>query len=58
VGISITRRRRGRPRRRANDGRADIRALPNYSSDPIEEFGDDERAQVREHGLFPALELA
>lgn len=32
---------RGRPKKRAGDGRADIRALPNYSSDPIEEIEDD-----------------
>ena len=55
VGISLTKRRRGRPRKRANDGRADIRALPNYSSDPIEEFEDEERPR---QSIFPALELA
>ena len=55
VGISLTRRRRGRPRKRANDGRADIRALPNYSSDPIEEVEDEERPPT---SIFPALELA
>ncbi|GAB1315051.1 hypothetical protein MFIFM68171_05261 [Madurella fahalii] len=48
-------RRRGRPRKKATDGRADIRALPNYSSDPIEEFEDEERPR---NSLFPALELA
>ncbi|KAK4138779.1 hypothetical protein BT67DRAFT_438090 [Trichocladium antarcticum] len=55
VGISLTRRRRGRPKRRANDGRADIRALPNYSSDPIEEVEDETRPLK---SRFPALELA
>jgi hypothetical protein len=54
VGISLTKRRRGRPRKRANDGRADIRALPNYSSDPIEEVEDEERPPT---SIFPALEL-
>ncbi|KAK3296881.1 uncharacterized protein B0H64DRAFT_320805 [Chaetomium fimeti] len=58
--INVTKRRRGRPKKRANDGRADIRALPNYSSDPIEEFEEERR--VRKEGrapesLFPALEL-
>ncbi|KAH6840806.1 hypothetical protein B0I37DRAFT_223978 [Chaetomium sp. MPI-CAGE-AT-0009] len=58
--INLTKRRRGRPKKRANDGRADIRALPNYSSDPIEEFEEERR--VRREGrapesLFPALEL-
>jgi hypothetical protein len=42
VGLSLTRRRQGRQRRRANDGRADIRALPNYSSDPIEDVDEEE----------------
>lgn len=54
VGISLTRR-RGRPRRRANDGRTDIRALPNYSSDPIEEVEEQKRVPK---SIFPALELA
>ncbi|EAQ85876.1 predicted protein [Chaetomium globosum CBS 148.51] len=58
--INPTKRRRGRPKKRANDGRADIRALPNYSSDPIEDF--EEEGRVRKDGrvpesLFPALEL-
>ncbi|KAK3899428.1 hypothetical protein C8A05DRAFT_18135 [Staphylotrichum tortipilum] len=60
-GITLTRRRRGRPRKRADDGRADIRALPNYSSDPIEEFEADEevaRGGKVPRSLFPALELA
>lgn len=47
-------------KKRANDGRADIRGLPNYSSDPIEEF--EEERTVREtrapKSLFPALELS
>lgn len=51
----LARRRRGRLRKRATDGRADIRALPNYSSDPIEESEDDGRPP---NSLFPALELA
>ncbi|KAL2262927.1 hypothetical protein VTK26DRAFT_8917 [Humicola hyalothermophila] len=54
AGISLTRR-RGRPRRRANDGRADIRALPNYSSDPIEEVEEQKRVPK---SIFPALELS
>ncbi|KAJ4302272.1 hypothetical protein N0V88_002410 [Collariella sp. IMI 366227] len=61
-GISLAKRRRGRPKKRANDGRADIRALPNYSSDPIEEFeleGKGGRGQERlPPSLFPALELS
>ncbi|KAK4241428.1 hypothetical protein C8A03DRAFT_41144 [Achaetomium macrosporum] len=55
IGITLSKRKRGRPKKRANDGRTDIRALPNYNSDPIEEFEDEERPAK---SLFPALELA
>lgn len=47
--------RRGRPRKRAVDGRADIRSIPNYSSDPIEDFEDQQPTHT---SIFPALELA
>ncbi|KAK4127340.1 hypothetical protein N657DRAFT_206648 [Parathielavia appendiculata] len=60
-GITLAKRRTGRPRRRANDGRADIRALPNYSSDPIEDFEEGKRPSRGERAprsLFPALELS
>ncbi|KAK4149715.1 hypothetical protein C8A00DRAFT_18641 [Chaetomidium leptoderma] len=60
VGITLAKKRRGRPKKRANDGRADIRALPNYSSDPIEEF-EEEKRTFKEGRVpksrFPALEL-
>ncbi|KAK3995023.1 hypothetical protein QBC44DRAFT_366901 [Cladorrhinum sp. PSN332] len=46
---------RGRTKKRASDGRADIRAFPNYTSDPIEEF--EEPGQSRQ-ALFPPLEFA
>ncbi|KAI8957862.1 hypothetical protein F5Y11DRAFT_338080 [Daldinia sp. FL1419] len=39
--LSHNRKRRGRPRKRAADGRADIRKLPDINGDPIEEFEDD-----------------
>lgn len=58
--MNFTKRRRGRPKKRANDGRADIRALPNYSSDPIEEFEEERRVRKEGRGpesLFPALDL-
>jgi hypothetical protein len=61
VGISLAKRKRGRPKKRANDGRADIRALPNYSSDPIEEFEDEGRGRKEGRvpkSLFPALEMS
>ncbi|KAL2152560.1 hypothetical protein VTH82DRAFT_5744 [Thermothelomyces myriococcoides] len=61
AGITLKRKGRGRPKRRANDGRADIRALPNYSGDPIEDY-DDERPVRRKDrkastSLFQKLEL-
>ncbi|KAK0739905.1 hypothetical protein B0T21DRAFT_347163 [Apiosordaria backusii] len=46
--------RRGRPKKRATDGRADIRGIPNYTSDPIEDFEDQQPTQ---RSIFPALEL-
>lgn len=51
--VSFAKRRGGRQRKRASDGRADIRALPNYNSDPIEEIEDDDVQESR----FGALEL-
>ncbi|KAK4219494.1 hypothetical protein QBC37DRAFT_272616, partial [Rhypophila decipiens] len=50
--VSLRKTRRGRQRARASDGRASIRALPNYNSDPIEEFEDEVRDP-----LFPPLEM-
>ncbi len=59
-GITLTKRRRGWPRKRADDGRADIRALPNYTSDPIEEFDEGAVAGYGRvpRSRFPALELS
>lgn len=48
-------RKRGRPRKWARDGRADIRALPNYSGDPIEEIEDDDDAPPP--SLFGSLDV-
>ncbi|KAI0847472.1 hypothetical protein F5Y00DRAFT_119374 [Daldinia vernicosa] len=39
--VSHSKKRRGRPRKRAVDGRANIRRLPDFDGDPIEEFEDD-----------------
>ncbi|KAK0652296.1 hypothetical protein B0T16DRAFT_443568 [Cercophora newfieldiana] len=55
VPLSFARKRRGRPKKRAHDGRADIRALPNYAGDPIEEIEDDD---VTQPSLFGTLEFA
>jgi len=52
--VSFAKRRGGRQRRRAGDGRADIRALPNYNDDPIEEIDDDDDVH---DSRFGALEL-
>ncbi|KAK1835456.1 hypothetical protein QBC39DRAFT_299111 [Podospora conica] len=52
--LSFAKPKRGRPpKKRARDGRANIRALPNYNGDPIEEMEDD----VSPPSRFPALEL-
>ncbi|KAM7199203.1 hypothetical protein V8F20_005805 [Naviculisporaceae sp. PSN 640] len=50
--VTLTQKKRGRPKKRASDGRADIRALPNYSGDPIEDIEDDVHDP-----LFAPLEL-
>jgi hypothetical protein len=55
VPLTFARHRRGRPKKRALDGRADIRALPNYAGDPIEEIKYDDVSQA---SLFGALEFA
>ncbi|KAK4167978.1 hypothetical protein QBC43DRAFT_331154 [Cladorrhinum sp. PSN259] len=47
---------RGRQKKRALDGRANIRALPNYTSDPIEDF--DEAVQQPGQSMFPPLDFA
>lgn len=52
-GPTQTRRRK----RRTTDGRANIRKLPNYGSDPIEEFEGDSRSDRAEKGsMFGSLE--
>jgi hypothetical protein len=52
-GTGQTRRRQGR----ATDGRANIRKLPNYGSDPIEEFEGDVCSDRAEKGsMFGPLE--
>ena len=52
--IAFAGRKRGWQRKRAHDGRADIRAFPNYSSDPIEDIQDDVSAPP---SLFGPLEM-
>lgn len=48
--------RRGRPTR-TRDGRANIRKLPNYGSDPIEEFEEDAQSDRAQQGsIFGSLE--
>ncbi|KAK1780442.1 hypothetical protein QBC45DRAFT_463546 [Copromyces sp. CBS 386.78] len=55
IAPATLKRKRGRPRKRACDGRADIRALPNYSGDPIEEIEDDDNAP--QPSLFGSLDV-
>ncbi|KAI1466102.1 uncharacterized protein F4812DRAFT_452036 [Daldinia caldariorum] len=38
--LSHSKKRRGRPKKRTSDGRTDIRRLPDFDGDPIEEFDD------------------
>ncbi|KAK4193129.1 hypothetical protein QBC35DRAFT_165074 [Podospora australis] len=54
--VPLNLKKRGRQRKRAADGRADIRAVPNYASDPIEDF--EEPLQFSKPSLFPALECS
>lgn len=47
---------RGRPARKS-DGRANIKKLPNYGSDPIEEFEEDALSDRAQQGsIFGSLE--
>ncbi|KAK3951448.1 hypothetical protein QBC32DRAFT_239224 [Pseudoneurospora amorphoporcata] len=55
IAPATLKRKRGRPRKRACDGRADIRALPNYSGDPIEEIEDGDNAP--QPSLFGSLDV-
>jgi hypothetical protein len=56
--VTMTKRKRGRPKKRSKDGRANIKSIPVYNGDPIEEFDDDGfgvRAKA-EPSLFGELE--
>jgi len=52
--LSFAKKRRGRQKKRAKDGRMDIRAVPNYNSDPIEEIEDDDGAPP---SIFGSLDV-
>ncbi|OIW28509.1 hypothetical protein CONLIGDRAFT_644689 [Coniochaeta ligniaria NRRL 30616] len=55
--VTQTKPKRGRPKRKARDGRANIKSIPVYHDDPIEEF-DELEAQARvEKSLFGALDM-
>ena len=54
-GSAKNRKRSGRTRRPACDGRANIKAVPNYHGDPIEDPEDEVRQASS--GLFKALEM-
>ncbi|KAH8893345.1 hypothetical protein GQ53DRAFT_111013 [Thozetella sp. PMI_491] len=55
VKVPRNRGRRGRPSKKAREGRLDIQALPNYKDDPIEDFREDESGSYP--GLFGSLEM-
>ncbi|KAK1770946.1 hypothetical protein QBC33DRAFT_223253 [Phialemonium atrogriseum] len=57
--VTMTKRKRGRPKKRNRDGRADIKGIPVYNGDPIEEFEESE-SEIRAEAapsLFGALEM-
>ncbi|KAB5535120.1 hypothetical protein GE09DRAFT_1227117 [Coniochaeta sp. 2T2.1] len=60
--IAMTKRKRGRSKKKAHDGRANIRSIPVYRDDPIEDFQDSsppKRTRMRaraEPSLFGALD--
>lgn len=54
--VTMEKPKRGRPKKKARDGRANIKSIPVYHDDPIEEF-DEAEAQARvEPSLFGALD--
>lgn len=57
--VTMTKRKRGRPKKRNRDGRADIKGIPVYNGDPIEEFEESESEIQAEAApsLFGALEM-
>ncbi|KAH8911023.1 hypothetical protein BR93DRAFT_934570 [Coniochaeta sp. PMI_546] len=53
--VTLTKNKRGRPKRKALDGRTNIKSIPMYHGDPIEDF-DELGAQARvEPSLFGSL---
>lgn len=59
--VTLMKPRRGRPRKKTRDGRANIRGIPVIYDDPIEDFDEAEGSEVRDQGrsepsLFGALE--
>lgn len=55
--VTLTKNKRGRPKRKALDGRTNIKSIPMYHGDPIEDF-DELGAQARvEPSLFGSLDV-
>lgn len=56
--VTMSKKKRSRPKKRIHDGRANIKSIPVYNGDPIEEFDEaDFGIQTRaEQSLFGALE--
>jgi hypothetical protein len=59
VQLSINMETRRRPKKRTSDGRPNIKSIPMYNGDPIEDFeeGYCQRERTPEPGLFPVLEI-
>ncbi|RKU45652.1 hypothetical protein DL546_003714 [Coniochaeta pulveracea] len=54
--LTMARGRRGRPRNKSRDGRLDIRSIPRYEDDPIEDFDELEVETRMQPSLFGSLE--
>jgi hypothetical protein len=55
--VTLTKPKRGRPKRKARDGRASIKSIPMYHDDPIEDFEELEAQAWVEPSLFGALTM-
>jgi hypothetical protein len=54
--VTMTKPKRGRPKKKAQDGRANIKSIPVYDDDPIEEFDELTAPPRLEPSLFGALD--
>lgn len=54
--VKMMKPKRGRPTKKARDGRASIKSIPKYDGDPIEEFDEHLKEARVEPSLFGALD--